>query len=442
MGALNNTNQLIMILIIIQSCYAWYLINDFAKTSIYNAKSSNVGNKMNVSASASKISRNDLTRHSLSISEVSSDKLSEIELTRNKCSMSQASFNDLPINIHSQPFSSLISSSGFINKLVVNDNKDNLMNGRFFHNELMSGLSIHGGDVVESSDAISSTQLPASLSLNILLHGKVNFCLGNKAYELNAEHAKGTKNSVAATCALSVLATSDLLSRKMTTGQAVKKVNLFVKRAWLEKRCTDVQSKVLLNKLFSNHTALYHWQDNATFTNLAQKLLDLPTKSTLQTNLLKEQMALTLLNELLAILPDKIDQPQSPLTDNKNQWFSKERHQLRKKANIERYIEQQLENVITLPVIAKHFGLSVSSLQRYFKHTYKLTITEYIRQQRLDKAKIAITIKELSISEAGYQAGYNHVSNFTSAFKKQFGITPANLLKLHQLDKTIDKKRN
>jgi len=344
-----------------------------------------------------------------------------------------------PININNKAFTGLISSLGFTNKLVISDNKSAVMNGHFFHDELLSGLSIHGCDVIESNDAISSTQIPASLSFNILLHGSLSFCLGNKAYELNTDNLLSTntyeltnKNS-SAVCAVGVLAKSDLLSRKIIKGQAVKKVNLFIKRSWLEKRCTDTQSKTLLNKLFSHHGALYQWQDNAELSQIAQQLLSLPTQNSLQVNVLKEQIAYTLLTHLLLALTDKVEKPTQPNHENAPLLAIAEKKQLRKKKNIERYIDKTLESELTVPEIAEKFGLSVSSLQRYFKQTYQQTVHEYIRGKRLEKAKVSITIQALSISEAGFKAGYNHVSNFTSAFKKQFGITPASLLRKHQL---------
>lgn len=349
------------------------------------------------------------------------------------------------ININSQEFSGLLSSMGYANRLLTNNKAGHVMSGHFFHNELPSGLSIHGADVIESDNALSSTQIPASLSFNILLTGNLHFCLGSKAYQLTCDSessVKAKKNQseeIKATCAVSVLTKNELLSRKITKGQAVRKVNLFIKRVWLEKRCNDPRSKALLKKLFSHHGSLYQWQDNRVFSQLAQQLLALPSDHTLQNNLIKEQIAYTLLNNLLQVLPNKIDKPSQPLKHADNNLATIEKKQLRKKKNIERFITKELGNPLTLPGIAKHFGLSVSSLQRYFKQTYQQTINEYIRLQRLEKAKIAITVKGLSISEAGYQAGYNHVSNFTSAFKKQFGITPACLLKLHQLD--LDKSQ-
>lgn len=342
------------------------------------------------------------------------------------------------IDINNHDFSGFLSSMGYTNKLISTNKAGNVMKGHFFHNELASGLSIHGADVIESDDAVSSTQIPASLSFNILLSGHLEFCLGSNAYLLNNEKKHKSKE-VNAICAVSVLEKSELLSRKIAKGQAVRKVNLFIKRIWLEKRCTDSASKIFLKKLFSQHGSLYQWQDSTMFSQLAQQLLALPSENSLQTTLLKEQIAYTLLNHLLRVLPSKIDKPSQPIINVNSSLAIEEKRQLRKRKNIERYITKELEKPITLATISKHFGLSISSLQRYFKQTYKQTINEYIRQQRLEKAKVAITVEDFTISEAGYQAGYNHVSNFTSAFKKQFGITPASLLKLHQLD--LDKSK-
>jgi AraC-like DNA-binding protein len=37
----------------------------------------------------------------------------------------------------------------------------------------------------------------------------------------------------------------------------------------------------------------------------------------------------------------------------------------------------------------------------------------------------------MSITEAAYEAGYHHPSNFTSAFKKVFGVAPHEVVNSH-----------
>lgn len=44
------------------------------------------------------------------------------------------------------------------------------------------------------------------------------------------------------------------------------------------------------------------------------------------------------------------------------------------------------------------------------------------------EAKEALEQNGISIGEAAYLAGYNHPSNFISAFRKPFGHTPGELL--------------
>ncbi len=128
------------------------------------------------------------------------------------------------IDINNQDFSGLLSSMGYTNKLVSTNTAGHVMRGHFFHNELTSGLSIHGADVIESDDALSSTQIPASLSFNILLAGNLQFCLGSNAYQLSSnkegspQNKQGKPKEVNATCAVSVLTRSELLSRKIIKG--------------------------------------------------------------------------------------------------------------------------------------------------------------------------------------------------------------------------------
>jgi AraC-like DNA-binding protein len=61
-----------------------------------------------------------------------------------------------------------------------------------------------------------------------------------------------------------------------------------------------------------------------------------------------------------------------------------------------------------------------------------MTVNEYVRLRRLDMAKTALMVEGLSIGEEAYIAGYNHSSNFIAAFKRQFAMTPSELLRSHR----------
>ncbi|QTG98088.1 helix-turn-helix transcriptional regulator, partial [Vibrio furnissii] len=65
-----------------------------------------------------------------------------------------------------------------------------------------------------------------------------------------------------------------------------------------------------------------------------------------------------------------------------------------------------------------------SNLQRRFKQQMGMTVANYVRQRRLNNARQQLERGYVTITEAAYEAGYHHPSNFTAAFKKAFGESP------------------
>src|SRR5699024_8451656 len=85
---------------------------------------------------------------------------------------------------------------------------------------------------------------------------------------------------------------------------------------------------------------------------------------------------------------------------------------------------QNFQEDINLSRIAQEFWLNPSYLSRQFKYHVGINITEFITRQRLNFAKILLTITDKSISEIALEAGYNNISYFNTVFKNQVGITP------------------
>ena len=69
-------------------------------------------------------------------------------------------------------------------------------------------------------------------------------------------------------------------------------------------------------------------------------------------------------------------------------------------------------------------GLSASKLQAGFKFMHNMTLGEYIRLVRLDKAEQLLRTTDLNISEVVYTIGFTSRSYFCKIFKKKYRCSP------------------
>ncbi|TQS72537.1 helix-turn-helix transcriptional regulator [Rhodobacteraceae bacterium] len=91
------------------------------------------------------------------------------------------------------------------------------------------------------------------------------------------------------------------------------------------------------------------------------------------------------------------------------------------------YLRRHLARDVDLAELERHLGLNRRSLQRRFKAAFGVTICEYMRQERLALAYRALSEDGVTIAQAAFAARYRSPENFTTAFKRQFKLTPGQL---------------
>ena len=74
--------------------------------------------------------------------------------------------------------------------------------------------------------------------------------------------------------------------------------------------------------------------------------------------------------------------------------------------------------------LSRLVGTNRNKLNQGFKAIYGDTVFNVLRNARLSKAWSLLKQTNLSLSEIALSVGYNNQSNFTTAFRKQFGKTP------------------
>jgi AraC family transcriptional regulator, regulatory protein of adaptative response / methylated-DNA-[protein]-cysteine methyltransferase len=88
-----------------------------------------------------------------------------------------------------------------------------------------------------------------------------------------------------------------------------------------------------------------------------------------------------------------------------------------------RYIEQHLEEPLTLTVLGEQAGMSPYHLQRVFKHIMSITPHQYAEAQRLKQFKERLKEGE-TVTTAMYDAGYSSTSRLYERTATQLGMTP------------------
>lgn len=89
------------------------------------------------------------------------------------------------------------------------------------------------------------------------------------------------------------------------------------------------------------------------------------------------------------------------------------------------WIEQHLDQPLSLDNVAAKAGYSKWHLQRMFKDVTGHAIGAYIRGRRLSKSAVALRLTSRPILDIALQYRFDSQQTFTRAFKKQFALTPA-----------------
>lgn len=89
-----------------------------------------------------------------------------------------------------------------------------------------------------------------------------------------------------------------------------------------------------------------------------------------------------------------------------------------------KYIHAHYNEKPDVNEIAATVHLSTAAFCRYFKKQTKMTFTDFVNQYRITQAK-TLLLKDISVSEACYEVGFDSLSHFTKLFKKLTGENPS-----------------
>lgn len=103
------------------------------------------------------------------------------------------------------------------------------------------------------------------------------------------------------------------------------------------------------------------------------------------------------------------------------------------KANLEhpRYLEAMLDFIhanshtnLTLPLLARHIGITESYCSKYIKRHTGLSFVQYLNAVRVNNAQRLLIYSDMSVGEVMENTGFFSIQTFNRVFKQQTGRSP------------------
>jgi len=89
---------------------------------------------------------------------------------------------------------------------------------------------------------------------------------------------------------------------------------------------------------------------------------------------------------------------------------------------------QHIGEPITIKELSRKVAINECYLKKGFKELYGTTIFDFYQSQRMEHARYLLYEKGLTVTEVSMMLGYSSISHFSTAFKKQTGLKPCELL--------------
>ncbi|QLF93208.1 helix-turn-helix transcriptional regulator [Pseudomonas sp. ABC1] len=291
--------------------------------------------------------------------------------------------------------------------------QDRLFQGHLSWQKLRSGLSLHCSDCVELHNFSTQVKVNPHLNFILFLDGQSDVRFDDRAFTFGVPRKAGKPRSEGITIALNEPA---LFSRQARRGQHIRKVSISLSPEWFESGGFDGHESLReLVGIDRQSLSVHRWTPSARLLALAEQTLHpVASSNRLLHNLYLESRALEIANEALSQLTHQPARIPTSLHAHEH-------------ARIRRTLELLHSGQAdgwSLEQIAREIGCSTSTLHRQFQASQGMSLFEYQRLSKLQQARDALEHQGASIGQAAWLAGYNSAANFSTAFKRTFGISP------------------
>jgi AraC-like DNA-binding protein len=222
----------------------------------------------------------------------------------------------------------------------------------------------------------------------------------------------------------SVLLTSSLydFAYLANKGTSQKSINILITRQWLEQYLDIKTLDKVLQKYLQLKTGTYNFAPfDVEYRSLFAAVME--SEDAAMKNSILENRIMMMVEKFLTQLYQKLNQ--NGESDN----IKISHDEVKRLMEVESYL---IKDFSTPPppisYLSRVAAMSATTLKNKFKKLYGNNLYEYFQKSRMHRAKVLLMSKKYSIKEIGMQLGYANLSNFATAFKKEFNRLPSQLV--------------
>lgn len=97
---------------------------------------------------------------------------------------------------------------------------------------------------------------------------------------------------------------------------------------------------------------------------------------------------------------------------------------IRALAETRRYMEEHLDEPLSISDLSRRACLSATTFKEGFRRLYGLPVHTWLQQRRMERAAELLRDSSLSVLGVAQSVGYSSASQFSAAFRRQYGMSP------------------
>ena len=197
-------------------------------------------------------------------------------------------------------------------------------------------------------------------------------------------------------------------------------VNIYFTEEWLDKNFGIKSTDETMAKYLSLKTAIFNFEVlNFEYRQLMEEIFFIKNDQPLQ-KVVQQNRVMLLMEKFFKSLYRRINNTtiSTPVSDES----------VKTMMQIESILVKDLSVLPpTIPVLARKALMSETKLKNVFKQVYGYNIYTYYQKSRMLKARQLLKTQRLSVKEIGQMLGFQNLSNFSIAYKKEFNMLPSDV---------------